>query len=206
MYASNAGVGFSSKLEPGSRPIASIRSRASAAVARASGPDDSIRNCALSCSSWVCFATSSPVCSNGLSAPACHRRGRHRVPVPLLHPLAVVLGIAHQVLHPTQQPHPGPADLRPRWALVCQADPEGFDRLTQGVDGMQRSLDGYPQWVRYLLAVVVMMSLSVAFSLTDGTPWARALSTAGVLVVFLGIFLALYHGWRPWRRQPKDRS
>ncbi len=78
--------------------------------------------------------------------------------------------------------------------------------MTQGVDGMQRFLDGYPQWVRYLLAVVVFMSLSVAFSLMDGTPWARALSTAGVLVVFLGIFLALYHGWRPWRRQPKDRS
>ncbi len=81
-------------------------------------------------------------------------------------------------------------------------------RLTQGVDGMQRFLDGYPQWVRYLLAVVVslFMSLSVAFSLADGTPWARALSSAGLLVVFLGIFLARYHGWRPWRRQPKDRS
>jgi len=39
----------------------------------------------------------------------------HRVLVPLLHLLAVVLGVAHQVLHPTQQPHPAP----PSWSFAA---------------------------------------------------------------------------------------
>jgi hypothetical protein len=52
--------------------------------------------------------------------------------------------------------------------------------------------------------VVVVVTLSVAFSLMDGTSVLRALLTPGVLVVFLGIFVVLHAGWRPWHRQPKD--
>jgi len=53
MSDSNAGVGLSIKFHPGLRPIASIRSSASAAAARASGPDASIRSCATPPSSGI---------------------------------------------------------------------------------------------------------------------------------------------------------
>jgi len=77
---------------------------------------------------------------------------------------------------------------------------------TQGMDGMQRFLDGYPQWVRYVLAGIGIMALSVAFSLSDETSLPQALITAGVRGTLIGIFFALYKGWRPGRRRPKDHS
>jgi len=74
------------------------------------------------------------------------------------------------------------------------ASGEMLNRLT-------RFLDGYPQWVRFPLSVIVVAVLSVALGLAQGESFGRALVDALVFAALFSVVMAFYWGWRPWHRR-----